>query len=674
MSDSTLQQLAELCGIQTAYHDGLGQERAASAEALSAVLAALGLDVGDDISNALTLEAVRSGRSHITSAECHIAWDGIAPPLPIIADGDGRYDLTLLLESGERREQRGSLSDLVQVGPHARMIQLSESVPLGYHKLVVQAAGSIVEMALIGAPTRAFEPAYLGKQSGRPWGVFSPTYGLHRQDDIGMGDLRHLRELSDWVGELGGDLVGTLPLLAAFLDAPYEYSPYSPVSRMFWNELYIDFTAIPEMQYCPDAIAALSTAGFCDELSALKTMPLLDYRRQMKLKRGVLEILADHAWTNEQSRSRIDAFRERRHNADDYATFRALVEENGVNPAADAAHDERTVHYHLYVQTLMDEQLAAFSDGSRAGLYLDLPVGVNRDGYDVWRHGDQFASGVSVGAPPDMLFTAGQDWGLPPLLPHALRASGYRYFADCVRAHMEHADVLRVDHVMGMHRLFWIPQGGSATDGVYVNYDCDHLYAVLCLESQRNKCAVVGEDLGTVPDHVRPMMADRGVRRLHVDQFVFPGQHGHGIGDSPDNAVACINTHDMPTFAGYLAGAEIDVRATMGLLTSDQVEWEHGVRRGVGEHLSQWLGEQGWIEPEGDLFEGVLAHLLAGPAELVLINIEDLWGETEPQNVPGTGADWPNWRRRLARTMEQLRDGGCGQLIQVALAGKPRSS
>ncbi len=671
-SDSALEQLAELCGVHTQYHDGLGTHRTASRDGLVAILSALGLDVGDDISNALTLEAVRTGRSPMTAAECHIAWDGIAPPLPIIAAGDGRYDVSLILESGEQRELGGSLAELPRVGPMARILQLPDKVPLGYHKLIVRAEGAIVDMSLIGAPTRAWEPPYVGKQDGRAWGVFAPTYALHNYDDLGMGDLRHLRELADWLGELGGDVIGTLPLLASFLDEPCEYSPYSPVSRMFWNELYIDFTAIPEMQHCREAVEALAAAPFCDELAALKQTPLLEYRRQMKLKRGVLELLADHAWRTEHARSRLDAFCARKANAEDYAAFRARVERHGVNPAADADFDEASQRYHLYVQLLMDEQLAAFGADGRAGLYLDLPVGVNRDGYDAWRFAGQFAEGVSVGAPPDQLFTAGQNWGLPPLLPHALRASGYRYFADCVRAHMEHADVLRVDHVMGLHRLFWIPPGADATEGIYVNYNSDHLYAVLCLESVRNQCAVVGEDLGTVPDHVRPLMAERGIRRLHVDQFVFPGESGHGIGESPVNAVACINTHDMPTFTGYLAGSEIDVRKKMGLLNDDQVAWEHGIRRGVKGHLTDWLRHHGWLADGGDLFGAVLRHLLAGPAELVLINIEDLWAETAPQNVPGTGSDWPNWRGRLAKSLDELRnEPGFADLIRAALSGKP---
>jgi len=329
---------------------------------------------------------------------------------------------------------------------------------------------------------------------------------------------------------------------------------------------------------------------------------------------------------------------------------------HGLDPDRDGEADEATWRYHVYVQLLMDEQLDAFAaEPSRAGLYLDLPVGVHRHGYDVWRFADQFADDVSVGAPPDLLFTEGQNWGLPPLLPHRLRATGYDYFARCVRAHMEHADVLRIDHFMGLHRLFWIPPGISATEGVYVHYDADHMYAVMCLESERNDCAVVGEDLGTVPDGVRPMMAERGVRRLHVDQFVFPGQPGHQIGEAPADAVACVNTHDMPTFAGYMSGKDIEVRNRMGLLDDQGTRDEKWIRGEVRAALAHWMREHGWLaEDDDDLYPAVLAHLLAGPAELVLINIEDLWGETEPQNVPGTGADWPNWRRRMDQSTDEI--------------------
>jgi len=307
--------------------------------------------------------------------------------------------------------------------------------------------------------------------------------------------------------------------------------------------------------------------------------------------------------------------------------------------------------YHVFAQWLMDRQLARLS--AAVDLYLDLPIGAHRYGYDAWREQAGFVDGVSVGAPPDALFTGGQDWGLPPLHPDKARTGGHRYFRACVAAHARHAALLRVDHVMGLHRLYWVPEGASATEGTYVAQPADELYAVLCLESVRGQCAVVGEDLGTVPDQVRPAMTSRGLHRLFVAEFALPSAEGETMPAAPPDAVASLDTHDTPTLAGWWVGAEIDDRVELGLLSEAQAveEWE---RRRI-----QRRALAGWLRPPGDdLLGGVMAglteQLAAGPAALVMVTVEDLWLETRPQNVPGTGHERPNWRRRCNRRLDEL--------------------
>jgi 4-alpha-glucanotransferase len=290
------------------------------------------------------------------------------------------------------------------------------------------------------------------------------------------------------------------------------------------------------------------------------------------------------------------------------------------------------------------------------GLYLDLPVGVNRDAYEVWRHRDLFLLDVSAGAPPDALFVGGQDWGLPPLHPDANRRTGYRNRIDCIQHHMDRASMLRIDHVMGLHRLYCVPRGFAATDGVYVRYRPDEIYAILALESHRHLCAVAGEDLGTVPDEVRPAMRRHGIASLFVGQFAMPGRVGDTMGLPTVDQVASLNTHDTPTFAGFWRGADIDDKLDLNLIDATRAADEHGARAVTRAALLLQSGSK----PEDFTSElddpacrtAMIActdALASSPAHVVLITLEDLWLEPAPQNVPGTCDERPNWRRPWSR-------------------------
>jgi 4-alpha-glucanotransferase len=285
-----------------------------------------------------------------------------------------------------------------------------------------------------------------------------------------------------------------------------------------------------------------------------------------------------------------------------------------------------------------------------------------------------------VGAPPDALFTGGQNWGLPPLHPERVRAGGHALLRACVAAHAEPAAILRVDHVMGLHRLYWIPEGAAATEGAYVRQPVDELYAVLCLESVRARCAIAGEDLGTVPPEVRPQMAARGLHRLFVAQFNLPAAEGKRVPPATPDAVASLNTHDTPTFAGWWAGAEIDDRVELGLLTEAQAVDESTARRVQRRSLATALLaglDPGALAAGDELLAAVMAalteHLARGPAQLVQVTLEDLWLEPRPQNTPGTGPERPNWRRRHSRTLPAIAaDPAITDLLRRLSAHRPR--
>jgi 4-alpha-glucanotransferase len=324
-------------------------------------------------------------------------------------------------------------------------------------------------------------------------------------------------------------------------------------------------------------------------------------------------------------------------------------------------YDEAVKEYYLYAQWIAREQIHSTAEDfrSRGGLlYLDFPLGVHRDGFDTWSQRRLFALGASGGAPPDPFFTKGQNWGFPPLHPERLREAGYGYFISSLRHHLQCAGMLRIDHVMGLHRLFWIPQGSGAADGAYVHYPAEELYAVLCLESERHRALIVGENLGTVPSYVNRDLAKHRIRGMFVGQFSLDTDPQRPPQEAPAAAVASLNTHDTPTFASFWSGADIQDRLELGLLDEAGAARERQIRCGQRESLVAFLQSRGLLgesSPEADaVLAAWLSYLASGPSELLLINLEDLWLEARPQNTPGTWDERPNWRRKASLAFEEF--------------------
>jgi 4-alpha-glucanotransferase len=299
-----------------------------------------------------------------------------------------------------------------------------------------------------------------------------------------------------------------------------------------------------------------------------------------------------------------------------------------------------------------------------AALYLDFPLGVNRDGYDVWRERDLFALNASGGAPPDELFVRGQNWGFPPLHPEAIRRQGYRYYIDCLRHHMGVAGMLRIDHVMGLHRVFWVPDGFGAADGLYVHNRAQEYYAILSLESHRRGVRIIGENLGTVPFYVNDAMTRHKILGMHVGIFGVNANAERALDHVPVNCAASLNTHDTATFMGFWNGADIEDRLELGLLTAEQAQQEHRDRAAQRDALVKFLTACGGLHENDTEPAAVLAAWLSFLAdndeEFLLINLEDLWLETAPQNVPGTWQERPNWQRKARLTLETIREQTSG--------------
>jgi 4-alpha-glucanotransferase len=462
-------------------------------------------------------------------------------------------------------------------------------------------------------------------------------------------------------------VLAALPMLAAFLDEPFEPSPYAPASRLFWNELHVDVTAAPGLHEAPEARRLLDDVGVRREIDALRDGDLVDQRRAMALKRRILEPLAERALRGGPSRE-IERWLHERDGAADYARFRAEVDRTttwwgawpeparGGELAGDPLRDA-SGRYHIYAQWLADRQIDRISKarGDGTGLFLDLPVGVHGAGYDVWRHRHAFAAGASAGAPPDGFFRGGQEWGLAPLHPERIRDEAYAYPIACIRHLLRSASVLRVDHVMGLHRMYWIPSGLSPTEGAYVRYRPDEWYAILALEAARAGSVVVGEDLGTVPSEVRHALARHDVLRSYVVPFEMRPGEDPFLPDPPARSLASVNTHDMVPWAGFTAGDDIGVAVELGL--TDQAEARRARRdrdRSLAE-LRRFLETRALRPGPGDrgLLEATLAFLAASDAVVVVASIDDLLGERRPQNVPGTTGR-ANWRVRMRSTLGEL--------------------
>jgi 4-alpha-glucanotransferase len=440
----------------------------------------------------------------------------------------------------------------------------------------------------------------------RGLGVVAPLYAIRGNDDWGIGSFRDLAAFADLAASWRAQLIGTLPLFAMATEVPIDPSPYLPVSRLFWNELYVDVAGAAELAGCE------APASMRPEPQVTQSHTT-DYEAVSTAKRRALDACATAMQAADgRRREDFERFVSGHPGLTTYADFRAKG-------------DEHASHYHRFVQYAAATQLAeSAAHGERvgAGLYLDLPVGVHPEGFDTWANPDLFAD-AQVGAPPDALAEGGQAWGFPPLHPQRLRASGYRYFIDALRVALRYARAIRVDHILGLQRMYWIPAGFDASAGAYVRYPHDELLAIVAIEARRAGATVIGEDLGTVSPEIRRAMDRHGILHSFVQRFAASAEQPLPQPRLP--SAASVGGHDLPRFAAY---------------------WRDPAQRDLVETL-------GIREPAAAL-RVCLGSLAAGPSAYVFADLADLEGETVADNRPGTGPEAGNWRRRLPRSIEQL--------------------
>ena len=679
-SAPTLEQLHAVAGVHgvgTDFWGFYGELTPVSGQTLTAILTALGVDVS---SAEACEQAVRDRADH--------PWRQMVPPTVVMREGtptsfpvhvpDGDpVDVTIVDEWGQswpaylgQQWTDPRVVDGVRLG--RATFWAPTELPLGWHTIRATSPGREAEATLVVVPHRVTTADSLAARTprGRTWGLMAQLYSVRSRRSWGVGDIEDLADLTAIAGEAGADWVLVNPLHAAEPVPPLEDSPYLPATRRFFNPIYIRVESIPEASYLSTAararveqLAELASAdngdptairrdpAYAAKLEALHLVYAVPRspgreRRFAGFKDAEGEGLRDFAlWC---------ALRER-YPADDPVWSSLAPGSDEASVLAQGVADR--VDFFCWLQWVLDEQLeeaqsTAMKSGMTVGVVHDLAVGVHPCGADAWALRDALIQGASVGAPPDMYNQQGQNWSQPPWHPGRLADLGYAPFRDMLRTILRHAGGIRVDHVLGLFRLWWVPEGMSAAQGAYVYYDHDALVGILCLEAQRAGAVVIGEDLGTFEPWVRDFLASRGLLGTSILWF----EYEDGAPMPPEHyrtaCLASVNTHDLPPTAGYLAGAHVDLRAELGLL-SRPVEVEREADRVEQERILSMCRERNLLAPEGEAtevakVESLYRLLAAAPSLMQGVALVDAVGETRVQNQPGTDEEYPNWRIPLA--------------------------
>jgi 4-alpha-glucanotransferase len=717
--------LSERAGIAAEYYDIAGTHHVTTDETRRAMLAAMGFRVADRAALMEELTAWDNG-----------PWIRGCEPVCVIRTGQGTVRWSLHVPCESREEARLQVHWLVHAengekrheqeeGPglpieESRMIggrryirltfALPSNLPFGYYDIKAWAQGGTASaeatFRLIVAPERCYLPESL-EQGGRLWGFALQLYSLRSQRNWGIGDFRDLEAVVDWTGKLGAGVLGLNPLHALKNSQPYHISPYSPNSRLFLNDVYIDVEQVAECTTSADVQKRLADPSFRAQLEAARQSERVDYQAVASAKRAVLDLcyrafLRDnfegtepdlkpktargwffHRYVQQEGEPLVQ-----------YALFLALEDERQFvqsrsvvwadwpeqyrQAGSEAVLEFRRRHmkkvrFFQYIQWLAADQMKALvakteAAGMQIGFYHDVALGSDRYGADGWRFQDVLAMKADCGAPPDAFAPEGQNWGLSPVDPVRLRASGYELFIEMLRNNLRYGGAIRIDHVMALFRLFWIPRGLPAAKGTYVHYPAEDLLAILALESTRARTLVIGEDLGTVPDWVRDRLAASGVLSYRVFYFERTGSGACKAPESyPAQSLAVVTTHDLPTLSGYWEGTDIELRTKLGLFASDEARIQMLADRQMEKTwIFAALKSEGLLPPglpddpartpamTTELSDAIHQYMARTPAWIVLANVEDVLGSRSQTNLPGTVDQHPNWCHKLPVTVEEL--------------------
>ena len=687
MLEPALAELAESCGLEPGYHDIWGVWREADAGTVRSLLSAMGVEAADATQTGLSLKALKAGDG-----------EGVLPLTLIVRRSALAQGLKLRLPASVQgmllkwrvTEERGTVQEASAQTGNLRTVQecgvdgvrrrftllpMPDLCP-GYHQLEIAVGETVRGKALlVVAPDTCYLPEPMA-QGARVWGVALQLYSLRSARNWGIGDFSDLADAIEHWGRRGAAFVGVNPLHALYLADPEHASPYSPSSRNFLNPIYLDVEAIDEFRHCAPARALAASDSFAGELKRLRDTGTVDYAGVAELKKQVLaQLHAQFASAPGATgrKAEYEAFcRRGGEPLQRFAIFEALHEHfraqdvsigswmqwpqeyhdpASATVAAFARQNADRIGFFLYLQWQAAAQLGAAQSRARAtglgvGLYLDLAVSIDRGGADAWSHQALYALRASVGAPPDDFNRAGQDWGLPPCNPVALQRNRYASFIETLRANMACAGALRIDHVMGLARLFWMPLHAGADKGAYVRYPLADLLGIIALESEKNRCTVIGEDLGTVPVQLRHALREWGVLSYRLMMFERDsGKRFQAPSDYPSQSLVAFSTHDLPTFAGYWQAQPAATREALCAALRAEALLPNGIT------ISTDLSPRSMAR----LCHAVHLYLARSPAMVLAVQLDDLAGATAQANVPGTPDAPPNWRRKLPMSMEEMR-------------------
>lgn len=675
MNLESLHELAELAGVAPHWQDWRGERRVVSPENLCRILGALGLPCGNApaLSTALAQLRGEQARARLPPLVTAASDSGFEGPAAELTPG---RRLRLVLERGERLD----LTPEDIGGGRARLRPVTQP---GYHRLELADR----EILLAVAPGRAPGVADLATRS-RIWGLAVQLYGLRRPGDGGIGDFSSLEAFVRQAAAAGADAVAVSPVHAQFSADLHRYGPYAPSSRLFYNVMHGD----PAALLGAELMAGLAQkCGIAEGLAELEAAPLIDWPRAQRLRLQLLRA----AWNLLRQRDAgspdplMDEWRRYRSTGgpalEAHARFETLHaaqfaqgrwhwrdwpaelrDPAGTAVAEFAARHQDEVSFHVFLQWLAERGLAgaqrsAREAGMSIGLIGDLAVGSDGGGSQAWMRQQDLLPGLTIGAPPDAISALGQGWGLAAFSPRALQARGYQAFLEMLRAALRHVGGLRIDHVLGLQRLWLIPDGGTAADGAYLRYPLADLMRLIILESWRSQALIVGEDLGTVPEGLRERMRQAGLLGMRV--LWFERDHGYFVEPArwTPAAMATTSTHDLPTTRGWWLGRDIDAREAAGqgsradaARERETREADRGMLWGAFEHAGIAAAARPAAEDAAAALEPALRFVARTPCELAMIPLEDIAGLAEQPNLPGTVDEHPNWRRRLPEPAEHL--------------------
>jgi 4-alpha-glucanotransferase len=719
MDRAVIEKLAKLRGIGDAYHDFRGELRFFSLETKIGILRAMGCPLDDEIALAVYVE-------QLEGAACRKFLPPLAaargPRIGIDINVTAREFGAMLvwsvrLEDGSQRDGATSTADCSELwrGEVAgswitrRRFELPFDLPPGYHELQARIAGGVPDRcSLIVSAPRCFEPAQI-IAGRRLWGVAVQLYTLRSKDNWGIGDFHDLTLLIRWMASCGAGFIGLNPLHALAPADPARCSPYSASSRHFLNVLYIAVPAVPEYAECAAVRSRMADPEITDRLAALRAHELVDYSGVADLKFEILALLYQDfrdrhlAHLSERGRrfrafvaaqgealqwhARFDAldryFRATTGSPSGWFSWPAEFRDANSGAAQRfAAEHPAEVEFYAYLQWLAHEQLLGAQAltrelGMPVGLYGDYAVGANPSGSETWVAQASYCLSAEIGAPPDALALKGQGWGVPPQDPSTMQAQRLDVFIRLIRSNLRYYGALRLDHVMSLCRLWWVPAGCSPAEGAYVHYPLQQLLTAVALESVRNQCLVVGEDLGVVPDEMHRAMPEFGLYHYKVLLFEKIDGRFRRPDEYMRRALATASTHDLPSLRSFWEGRDVELRHRLNLYPSMEIESAIMQERdGDRGSLLDALRQQG-LNPalpstSSEPFTAALAHALhvylaRTPTVLVALQIEDLLGMTDPVNVPGTDREYPNWQRKLTTDIEELAMRGdiAAQLAEI---------